>query len=288
MPISAANRLKTAAIGWHGLCVTHTSSPKHNYHHMITLLTSRALLFAFGAAITLLVPTAQAQTAAPAPEHTIAYNVSLSSQYIYRGLTQSNYRPAVALGADYSHSSGFYAGVWASSITWLRNFGISSARAEIDTYLGFKNTVNDFTYDVGYLRYNYPGSVATGFVKPDTDEIYIAGTFKEYTLKYSHGLSNVFGTADSKNTYYIDLTAAWSLAQSMTLTAHVGHQKFKGASADPATYTDWKLELGKDFGNGITGSVGYTGTNADKVFYQPPGKNFTGKNTGFLILKYTF
>jgi uncharacterized protein (TIGR02001 family) len=241
------------------------------------------------AAVALFVPTAQAQTAtpAPAPEHTFAYNVSLSSQYLYRGLTQSNYRPALAAGVDYSHASGFYAGVWASSITWLRNFGISSGRVEIDTYLGFKNTVGDFTYDVGYLRYNYPGSVTEGFTKPDTDEIYLAGTFKEYTLKYSHGVSNVFGTADSKNTYYLDLTAAFPLPQSMTLTAHVGRQAFKGPSADAASYTDWKLELGKDFGSGITAAVGYSGTNADKAFYLPPGKSFTGKHTGYLVLKYT-
>jgi uncharacterized protein (TIGR02001 family) len=235
---------------------------------------------------------ANAQTAAPAPapapEHTVSFNVGVVSQYIYRGLTQSNYRPAAQIGADYSHSSGFYAGVWASSITWLRNFGISNSQVEIDTYLGFKNTVGDFTYDVGYLRYNYPGSVTPGATKPDTDEIYIAGTFKEYTLKYSHGLSNVFGTADSKNSYYIDFTAAWGLPQGMTLTAHVGHQKFTGVNADPATYSDWKLAVGKDFGGGLTGEVGYTGTNADDAFYQPPGKKFTGKNTGYLLVKYTF
>lgn len=255
--------------------------------------TATSIRTAFAACVvTLVVPSAFAQTAAsapaPTPEHTVAFNVGVVSQYIYRGLTQSNYRPAVQGGVDYTHASGFYAGVWASSITWLRNFGISNSQVEIDTYLGFKNTVGDFTYDVGYLRYNYPGSTAVGFTKPDTDEIYIAGTIKEYTLKYSHGVSNVFGTADSKNTYYLDFTAAWPLPQSMTLTAHIGHQKFKGENADAATYTDWKLELAKDFGGGITGAVGYTGTNADDVFYQPPGKKFTGKNTGYLSVKYSF
>jgi uncharacterized protein (TIGR02001 family) len=246
------------------------------------------------ASLVLTLPAAFAQTAAPAaapaptPEHTFAYNAALSSQYIYRGLSQSNYRPAFSAGVDYTHASGFYAGVWASSITWLRDFGISSGRVEIDTYLGFKKPVGDVTLDFGYLRYNYPGSVSAGFTKPDTDELYIGASFREYTLKYSHGISNVFGTADSKNTGYIDLTAAWTLMDTVTLTAHVGHQKFKGPSSKDATYTDWKLEVGKDFGSGITAALGYSGTNADSAFYKPPTKSFTGKDTVYAFVKYSF
>ncbi len=233
-------------------------------------------------------PTAPAAAPAPAPDHTFAYNVALSSQYLYRGLSQSNYRPALSAGVDYTHASGFYAGVWASSITWLRDFGASSSRVEVDTYLGYKQTVGDFTYDIGFLRYNYPGSVTTGFTRPDTNEIYVAGTFKEYTLKYSHGLSNVFGTADSKNTSYIDLTAAWPVADGLTLTAHVGRQGFKGPAKSDASYTDWKLELAKDFGGGISGTIGYSGTNADDVFYKPATKSFIGKDTGYIFVKYSF
>src|SRR5256885_16505330 len=57
---------------------------------------------------------------APTPEHTITGNVGLFSQYIFRGLTQTNRDPALQGGFDYAHSSGFYAGTWASNISWLR------------------------------------------------------------------------------------------------------------------------------------------------------------------------
>jgi uncharacterized protein (TIGR02001 family) len=257
----------------------------------------RLVLGAVGASTALLIaplaiaqtpPAAPAAAPAPTPEHTFAYNVGVTSQYLYRGLSQSNYRPALQGGVDYTHSSGFYAGIWASSITWLRDFGLNTSRVEIDTYLGYKQTVGDFTYDVGYLRYNYPGTRKGEAIRPDTDEIYIAGTFKEYTLKYSHGISNVFGTIDSKNTGYFDLTAAWPLVEGLTLTAHIGHQKFTGVTKSDSTYTDWKLELGKDFGQGISGGIGYTGTNADEVFYKPISKKFTGKDTGYIFVKYTF
>jgi len=68
--------------------------------------------------------TALAQTAAapatPAtPEHTLTANVGLYSEYIFRGIAQTGGKPAVQGGFDYAHSSGFYAGTWASNISWL-------------------------------------------------------------------------------------------------------------------------------------------------------------------------
>lgn len=56
-----------------------------------------------------------------APGVTVAYNVGLYSQYIFRGLTQTDRGPAVQGGVDLTHSSGFYLGAWASNISWLRD-----------------------------------------------------------------------------------------------------------------------------------------------------------------------
>src|SRR5262245_37949565 len=89
--------------------------------------------------------TAMAQTpAAPASDHTLTGNVGLFSQYIFRGLTQTDRKPALQGGFDYSHSSGFYAGTWASNISWLRDvaptYYSSGGSLEWDFYGGFKNT----------------------------------------------------------------------------------------------------------------------------------------------------
>ena len=62
-----------------------------------------------------------AQTAPAAPESTIAYNIGVVSQYRYRGLAQTRGLPAVQGGLDYSHASGAYAGVWASTIQWIKD-----------------------------------------------------------------------------------------------------------------------------------------------------------------------
>src|SRR5215210_6725440 len=101
---------------------------------------------------------------APTPEHNFTGNVGLFSQYIFRGLTQTNRHPAVQGGFDYAHSSGFYAGTWASNISWLRENasftgpgGVTvpngtygeGGSLEWDFYGGYKGTIKDFSYDVG-------------------------------------------------------------------------------------------------------------------------------------------
>ena len=243
---------------------------------------------------------AQAQTPAPAtapapapapaaePASPLSFNVAVYSQYIFRGLTQTNHRPALQAGADYAHDSGFYIGTWASNINWLRDFGISSGRVEWDIYAGWKKTWDDWGLDAGFLRYEYLGNVHEGFTNPDTNELYVAGSYKFITLKYSYALQNAFGTPESKHTSYTDLTIAYPGADTWTLTGHIGYQRFRGPSADAASYTDWKLEIAKDLGKGFSAGAGYTGTDADKYFYSPPTKAFIGRDTGYAFVKYVF
>jgi uncharacterized protein (TIGR02001 family) len=233
-------------------------------------------------------PAPAAPAAAEAPASPLTFNIGVWSQYIFRGLSQTDYKPAVQGGADFAHDSGLYVGVWASNIQWLRDFGISSGRVEIDIYGGYKKTFGDFGFDVGFLRYQYPGSVHEGFTNPNTNEIYTAASYTFTTLKYSHSISNAFGNPESKHSYYIDLTSAIPVAEGWTLTLHGGRQHFHGPTSDAATYNDWKAEIAKDLGNGLSAGAGYTGTDADKSFYTPVDKRFIGKHTGYAFVKYNF
>ncbi|MEY3840800.1 MAG: hypothetical protein RIR08_1537, partial [Pseudomonadota bacterium] len=74
-------------------------------------------------AISALAGGALAQSApapAPAPATSpITANVTVVNDYRYRGMTQSNYKPAIQGGFDYAHESGFYIGNWNSSISWI-------------------------------------------------------------------------------------------------------------------------------------------------------------------------
>lgn len=119
---------------------------------------------------------AHAQQKAPEPDYTLTGNVGIYSQYIFRGLTQTDRQPALQGGFDYAHKSGFYVGTWGSNISWLRDFGAYSAGGslELDIYGGYKGTIgsSDFGYDVGLLYYWYPGDTAPGANTADTFELY--------------------------------------------------------------------------------------------------------------------
>jgi len=253
-------------------------------------MMQRTLALVLASAATLLAATpAFAQATAPAPEYTLGYNVGVVTDYRYRGISQSRLDPALQGGIDFSHNSGFYVGAWASTIKWIKDAGASKGSMELDLYAGYKGEIaKDLGFDVGYLRYEYPSNKlkdVTG-ANANTDELYGALTYGMFTAKYSHSVSNLFGTPESKNSGYLDLSAAVDLGNGMTLTPHVGHQRIKNFSA--GSYTDWSLTLAKYFGNGPTGTVAAVGTDADKTVYFTPSGKFTGRNALVLGLKYSF
>ena len=220
--------------------------------------------------------------------HRLTSNAGLYSQYVYRGLTQTNEDPAIQGGADYAHASGFYAGTWLSNISWFSdtNAGNSSS-LEWDLYGGVrKSWDNGLAADVGYLRYEYPGSypaLPAGTVEPNTDEAYAAIGWKWATLKYSYAFSNLFGVEDSAGSDYLDLTVTVPLNERFTAVAHAGRQAFKGAStfadAQGTTnealygYEDYRATLNCSLGKGWTASLTYTTTTAKDAGYTVLGEN---------------
>ena len=238
----------------------------------------RKTLIAAAVAGTFCLPSAvMAQAAAPASPHTFTGNVGLVSNYVYRGISQTAGKPALQGGFDYSHSSGFYVGTWASNVNWVSdNYGgaglpSASNSLEIDVYGGYKGTITgDLGFDVGVLTYNYPGSnmtVGGTFIKPDSTEIYGALTWKWLTVKYSHSTTSLFGWTKFAGTVndntngsgYLELNGAFDLGDGWGISAHIGDQKIKGNG--PASYTDYKLGVTKDVGFGVVG-LAVTSTNS--------------------------
>jgi uncharacterized protein (TIGR02001 family) len=78
-----------------------------------------------------LAQSAPAPAPAPAPEKSpITANVTVVNDYRYRGISQSNFKPAIQGGFDYAHESGFYIGNWNSSISWISDTYTSSGNAQ--------------------------------------------------------------------------------------------------------------------------------------------------------------
>jgi len=264
------------------------------------------------------VVAADAPAAAPDPGPVTA-NVTLASQYRYRGIAQSNSLPAIQGGFDYAHESGFYIGNWNSSISWINDgyTGLNpsvSAPIEMDFYAGYKKEVSEgLTLDVGLLEYYYPtknlptsstyaggtssysGRQAAG-QSPSTLEAYIGATYGFATLKYSYALTNLFGIDQSKGSQYIDLSLNYDTGwEGVTLNGHVGYQYVPsvsvaaGSAAEASfSYTDWKIGITKDFGHGLAGALAYIGTNANGYAYYNPNLENTGKGTLFVSLTKTF
>ena len=234
-----------------------------------------------------------AQAAPAAPESTLSFNVGGVNEYRYRGISQSRLDPALSGGADYADKSGVYVGVWGSSIKWIKDtkVGVNSGKAgtEVDVYGGYKFTVGDVGYDVGFLRYEYSGNdlqKVASYANANTNELYGAVTLGAVTAKYSRSTGNLFGNVGSKGSTYLDLTATFDLGDGYSLAPHLGRQAVKGGSF--YSYTDYALTLGKDIGNGLTASAALIGTNANKGAYVSPAGKQLGKAGLVVGIKYTF
>ena len=262
------------------------------------------------------------QTAPAAPEapeaSPITANVTVVSDYRYRGISQSNFKPAIQGGFDYAHESGFYIGNWNSSISWIGDsYGAGgsnsyptnsssnvSAPIEMDFYAGFKKELigEGFATDIGVLQYYYPTSGIPNSggraANPNTTEIYAAQnfTFGPVTgfAKVSYAVSTLFGTINSTGSYYPDLTVNYDTGVwGLSLNGHVGYQYVAGNQPSVSTftpttvsnntvfsYTDWKLGVTKDFGAGLSGALAYVGTNAPTYNGAYGYYNPQGKNLG--------
>jgi len=224
-----------------------------------------------------------AQAQAAAPESSLSFNVGAVSDYRYRGISQSRLKPAMQGGFDYADKSGFYVGAWASSIKWIKDAG-GDASVEVDLYGGYKGALGVVSYDLGFLRYEYPSNKLA--IDANTNEVYGAVTMGPVTLKYSHAVSNLFGLTNSKNSYYLDLSGTFDMGNGFSLVPHVGYQSVKNNGA--FSYTDYSLTLGKDLGNGLSATAALVGTDADKAAYYTPAGKFTGKTGVVVGLKYAF
>lgn len=235
--------------------------------------------------------TAPAAEVPAAPEVSpVTANVTITNDYRYRGITQSNYQPAIQGGFDYAHESGLYIGNWNSTINWVSNTTNNGVKApiEMDFYGGFKKELiaEGFASDFGVLQYYYnqSGSYPAGsMLNPNTTELYAAQnfTFGPVTgfVKVNYSLTNIFGVPNSSGSFYPDLTANYDTGiWGISLNGHVGYQYIAGQPNTPSgwsgptpnniSYTDWKLGATKDFGGGLSLAAAYVSTNANSSWWN--------------------
>ena len=202
---------------------------------------------------------------------TPAASVSLTTNYMWRGVSQSNNDPAIQGAIDFAHDSGFYIGAWASSV----EFGDQSNSMELDGYAGFAKDT-DFggllpfatTFDLGILRYEYTSRPDLNFT-----ELYFGASseiFKDFNLStyWYYGLK-IDHTLPGE---YTDISVDYTLPDfltGLTLLAHVGHYNQKGGADD---YWDWKVGVATDIA-GFNFEVAYYNTDISGAGNAPYSNN---------------
>lgn len=219
---------------------------------------------------------AAAAAAAPASPHTVSYNIGLFSQYIWRGMTQTDESLSLQGGVDYAHSSGLYAGAWASNVSWTTDQGyMDSGSLELDLYAGYANTFGNtgIGYNVGVLQYLYPGDNTDGLPETDATEVYGGLSYKWANVKASYTASDeAWGFDNSDGTWYLEANADIPIGESgYTINLHVGDFQFDGKTAgvnnDKYDYTDWKVGVTKAWDNGVKLGAYYTDNDADHSYW---------------------
>lgn len=180
-------------------------------------------------------------------------SVTLTNDYVFRGISQTDDVPAVQGSIDWAHDVGVHAGIWASNVKF------TDASIEIDYTLGFGRSVDKFSYDVTAIYYSYPGAAST--LNYDFWEIApsIGYDFDIFSVGAGANYSpNYFG--DSGDAIYGYLNVSVPVGKYFTVGANVGHQSIdKNANFGTRDYVDWGINISTEIA-GFDFSVGYTDT----------------------------
>jgi len=157
-------------------------------------------------------------------------NLALSSNYVWRGVTQSADDPSISGGFDYSHETGIYVGTWWASVA------NGTSGVEIDVYGGWSKEFDALSVDIGVIHYEFPGSPNSANV----EEVYggLGYTIGKFSLEgyVWEGIGNDW---DNR---YLEAKASYQLTEQLSISAHIGDN-----DGDGGDYNDYKVALGASF-----------------------------------------
>ena len=183
----------------------------------------------------------EATAAAEEPASNLSWNLAVTSDYVFRGITQTDFEPALQGGLDYAFGdTGWYVGTWASNVDFADPDGPD---IEWDIYAGFGTDLSDdWSLDLHAIRYIYGGERDV-YGSLDYNEFFAATTWNgmlTLTVAYAPDYANL----DFSSTY-VGLGGSWEVGGGFSLNAGVGHSTF---SDDVGSYNDWNLGFSRSFG----------------------------------------
>jgi uncharacterized protein (TIGR02001 family) len=228
---------------------------------------------------------------APAPEFTVTGSAAIVSQYKFRGLTQSDSKPAVQASITVSHKSGFYISMWGSSGASSRSDSLSTyvspnEGTEIDVYGGFTHAIgkSGITFDGGLYGYIYPNVSNYNLF-----EVYgsLAKSYGPVTAKIGLNWApkqNYFTLAGTTTKYsmyeYGELSYA---AGPLTLHSHLGHTG--GGLNFVKEYLDYTAGVSYKW-KALTFDISAVGTNISKSDVAATGAGAAGSYGNNSVYRY--
>ncbi|QYF87241.1 TorF family putative porin [Brevundimonas sp. PAMC22021] len=163
----------------------------------------------------------------------VAFNVAVGSDYVFRGVSQTEEDPAISAGFDLT-SGSFYAGAWASNVSYA---GDPDTNAEIDVYGGYRAEISGWAVDVGgvgYIYTNQPNGADYDYVEA---KLAVSRAVGSATVGGAIFYSPDFFGASEDEATYVEANAAFSPADKWTVSGALGRQ-FVSSDFD---YTTWNL-----------------------------------------------
>ena len=232
--------------------------------------------------------------AAPAP--LFSGDVQFKTNYVARGISQSQGQPSVQAGIDVNPGDGVYAGVAGDSINWIDQiYPSDSVDTEVDGWLGYRErSGSGWTSQVGFKRIQFPGHYvpqSPPVDQPNSTEAFSSVAWYGLSAQLNYAVTDYVNTPGSKGTVYLSVSASQPIGASWTLVAALG--RVREAGQDPVTgrsnsrlnNTDYKLSIACDLGSGISLTLAHTWTNADPNIYTLNGYALAGHHTWLSLEK---
>ncbi|WBV42100.1 TorF family putative porin [Pseudoroseomonas cervicalis] len=223
--------------------------------------SAASLTACLAAALTLPAPAARAFEL-EAADLTLTATPSLSSDYLFRGLSQTRNRPAAQATLDLQHGSGVYVGGFLSNATFLAS-PASDTRQELDLMAGYRFRLGGVAFDAGYIAYLYPGQdKAAGGQVSEYQELMLKAAYTIDPLKLTGAFNhapNFFGR--SGQAYALEGLAELSLPAGFTASARLGYQWIERNTVfGTPDYLWYAVGLAREIGAGVTASLSWSGT----------------------------
>ncbi|HEY1773777.1 MAG TPA: TorF family putative porin [Gammaproteobacteria bacterium] len=239
-------------------------------------------------------PRAAVPAVAPVP--LISGDVQFRSNFVARGISQSQGQPSLQAEIDINSDDGVYGGFDGDSINWIDQlYPGDSVDMEVDGWLGYRKHFGpDWTAKAGFVRIQFPGHYVQQTPpadQPNSVEAFGYLAWRSLSVQLNYAVADYVNTPDSKGTLYLSASVSQPIGASWTLEADIGHVRHAGH--DPTTgqpnsrldNTDYELSIAYGFGSGVNLTLAHSWTTADPSIYTLDGYALAGHHTWLSLEK---